>query len=136
MEEGRDIRAGAGRGEKGLDHLEVCELELAEDDGGLEDARGRQGGAKGRARNDVIHGCLSLGCVSGFGLEGSVEVLLCWNVVVKRVFRGVVDGSWRQDKDENCRHHDGKWLYKPKLRALQMATPVWDGKDGSMSLRG
>lgn len=65
---GRGVRAGAGRGEKGLYHLEVCELELAEDDGGLEDARGRQGGAKGRAGDDVIHGrvfllgvCVALG---------------------------------------------------------------------------
>lgn len=62
-EEGRDVRAGAGRGEKGLDHLEVCELELAQDDGRLEDARGRQGGAKGRAGDDMIHGRVSLVCV-------------------------------------------------------------------------
>lgn len=111
-----------------MDHLEVCELELAEDDGGLEDARGRQGGAKGRAGDDVIHGrVFLLGVCVALAWKDQFEALLCWNVVVKRVFRGVVDGSWRQDKDEDCRHHDGKWLYKLELRALQMATPVWDG---------
>lgn len=73
----------------------------------------------------------------GFGWEGLVEALLCWDVVVKRVFRGVVDGSWGdKTKTRTCRHHDGKWLYKLKLRALQMVAPAWDGKDGSTVLAG
>lgn len=40
--------------------------------------------------------------------------LLYWNGVV--LSKETVVG--RQDKDEGCRHHDGKWLYKLKLRAL------------------
>jgi len=40
------IRAAGGASEEGLQHVEVGKVELREDDRGLIDARGRQGGAE------------------------------------------------------------------------------------------
>lgn len=48
---GEGVRAGPGCCEKGLDHVEVFELELGDDDRRLIDARGCEGCAKGRARD-------------------------------------------------------------------------------------
>lgn len=50
-----NVRRAGGRSEESLDHVPVLKLELRDNDGGLVDARGREGRAESGACDKCVH---------------------------------------------------------------------------------
>ena len=101
-EEGEDGRAGGGGGEKGLDHLKVFQPQLSEDDGGLEDARGGECGAKRGAGDEVVHGAVRVGMSMALGVcSGNCRQPWGWD---KECLFNIPRHSKARARHKGCRH--------------------------------